>query len=508
MSSKVQAQTKAQCESDRVSASSVRSTEKKQTSLMKDSWPSKPVPFQPYSASCEYPNEVPSIVHNVLRSPGKPLDSNTLTLMKSRFNHDFSHVRVHTDDRAAASARTVNALAYTVGRKVVLGTGNGPLRTIGGQRLLAHELTHVLQQRRFGDVEPESVNKICMCDDPLERQAAEFAVSVSSGRRFTDTIGGTLLEPCVQRIGFIEAIRRFFGGGNFSEQELLDYLAVLEGGQIEDHYDSDNKAREVVRRWKAGDAAFMVLTIPIRILLVREMASGYLSGDDQEGILDLLEECITSERTTVIREAGVTSMRTRFDRGNRRRLDQLLEEHQLDVDLALLGTGWDADGVMQIMHRHGDEHIIRTILDENLHVLQFDTLFITYEYNDGRIEEEEATNVRGSQRGHDILIRSNLTNEEAAEVLYHEVTHYNISTIPDRNEEEIRVRIETEEFKIRHGLPATPGYRNPDGTVNQQAIRSDVASRPHYNPQLVGRSEISRRYVPDPQREVTGWRMP
>ena len=66
--------------------------------------------------------------------------------MESRFGHDFSQVRVHTDTRAAESARAVNARAYTVGRNVVFGSGQYAPGSGEGQRLLAHELTHVVQQ--------------------------------------------------------------------------------------------------------------------------------------------------------------------------------------------------------------------------------------------------------------------------------------------------------------------------------------------------------------------------
>src|SRR5262249_50639471 len=62
--------------------------------------------------------EAPSLVHEVLRSPGQPLDAATLTYFEPRFGRDFSHVRIHTDARAAESARAVNALAYTVGRHI------------------------------------------------------------------------------------------------------------------------------------------------------------------------------------------------------------------------------------------------------------------------------------------------------------------------------------------------------------------------------------------------------
>src|SRR5262249_53177247 len=62
---------------------------------------------------------VPPIVGEVTRSAGQPLDPTTRAYMEPRFGYDFSRVRVHTDSRAAASARAVNALAYTVGDDVV-----------------------------------------------------------------------------------------------------------------------------------------------------------------------------------------------------------------------------------------------------------------------------------------------------------------------------------------------------------------------------------------------------
>ncbi len=91
-------------------------------------------------------NEVPPIVHEVLRSPGQPLDPATRAFMEPRFGYDFSRVQVHTDARAAESARAVNALAYTVGRDVVFGAGQYVPHTTEGERLVAHELMHVVQQ--------------------------------------------------------------------------------------------------------------------------------------------------------------------------------------------------------------------------------------------------------------------------------------------------------------------------------------------------------------------------
>ncbi len=91
---------------------------------------------------------VPPIVHEVLRSPGQPLNVSTRAFFEPRFGHDFSQVRVHTDTKAAESAQAMNALAYTGGHDMVFGAGQYTPNTRVGQRLMAHELTHTLQQTR------------------------------------------------------------------------------------------------------------------------------------------------------------------------------------------------------------------------------------------------------------------------------------------------------------------------------------------------------------------------
>jgi hypothetical protein len=90
--------------------------------------------------------EVPSIVDEVLRTPGQPLDAATRGDMEAHFGQDFSGVRIHTDATAAESARSVNALAYTVGRDVVFGSRQFAPSSAAGRHLLAHELAHVAQQ--------------------------------------------------------------------------------------------------------------------------------------------------------------------------------------------------------------------------------------------------------------------------------------------------------------------------------------------------------------------------
>ncbi|MET0463422.1 MAG: DUF4157 domain-containing protein [Chitinophagaceae bacterium] len=92
------------------------------------------------------PLTAPESVHDVLRSTGNPLDEETRALMEQGFGYDFSKVRVHTDTKAGRSAKELNALAYTVGKDVVFGAGHYAPKTTAGRKLLAHELTHVVQQ--------------------------------------------------------------------------------------------------------------------------------------------------------------------------------------------------------------------------------------------------------------------------------------------------------------------------------------------------------------------------
>jgi Domain of unknown function (DUF4157) len=90
--------------------------------------------------------EAPGIVHEVLRSPGQPLDVPTRAYFEPRFGYNLSGVRVHTDGRAAASAASIGASAYTAGSNIAFATGRYDPATSLGRSLLAHELAHVVQQ--------------------------------------------------------------------------------------------------------------------------------------------------------------------------------------------------------------------------------------------------------------------------------------------------------------------------------------------------------------------------
>lgn len=94
--------------------------------------------------------EAPTEVRAVLARTGQPLNATTREFMEHRFGHDFSQVRIHSDKRAAESADAINARAYTVGQNIVFGHGEYTPSTLSSRRLLAHELTHVIQQSQSG----------------------------------------------------------------------------------------------------------------------------------------------------------------------------------------------------------------------------------------------------------------------------------------------------------------------------------------------------------------------
>lgn len=104
----------------------------------------KPAEAQPIAG------DAPAAVHEVLRSPGQPLDAASRAYFEPRFGHDFSQVRVHSGAAVERSARDVNARAYTVKHDIVFGPREYAPATSAGKRLLAHELAHVVQQGQSG----------------------------------------------------------------------------------------------------------------------------------------------------------------------------------------------------------------------------------------------------------------------------------------------------------------------------------------------------------------------
>ncbi len=185
---------------------------------------------------------VPPIVDEVLRSPAKSLDDDTRALMESRFGHDFSRVRVHTDAKAAESARAVNALAYTIGHDVVFGAGQYAPHTSEAKRLLAHELTHVMQQSVATDT---GVLRLDKPDSAQERAAERTSDRALSGQpleiRITAAAVGLQRQPAPGepgpsthsscRIHFVQGRPEFTDASEFKHcMEII--RGYLKGGRL------------------------------------------------------------------------------------------------------------------------------------------------------------------------------------------------------------------------------------------------------------------------------------
>jgi hypothetical protein len=125
------------------------------------------------------PAGIPGIADQVLRQPGSSLDGPTRSFMEQRFREDFGAVRIHTDAKASASARAVNAHAYTVGRDVVFAQGQYAPTSLAGRRLIAHELAHVVQQRAAPSGRLQRQSDVAASN--AEEEAADAAAAAVTG---------------------------------------------------------------------------------------------------------------------------------------------------------------------------------------------------------------------------------------------------------------------------------------------------------------------------------------
>jgi len=134
-------------------------------------------------------------ITDVVSGGGQPLDRATRGSMEKAFGHDFSDVRIHDDSAASEAARDVSAKAATVGDHIVFRSGEFNPGTPAGQHILAHELTHVVQQRS-GPVDGTSAGGGVKISDPSDRfeTAAEANASLITSQLSA--------EPALQREDF------------------------------------------------------------------------------------------------------------------------------------------------------------------------------------------------------------------------------------------------------------------------------------------------------------------
>ncbi len=176
-----------------------------------------------------------SPVHDVISSGGRPLEPDVRTDMEARMGHDFSDVRVHDDSAAAASASAVNAHAYTVGSNIVFQRDTYNPGSNDGRTTLAHELTHVVQQRS-GPVDGTSAPggiKVSDPSDRFEQEASSNADRVMSSPAPVQTLSTS--GPAVQREAEgEEAVQGLFvqrHAGHDHDEEPVQGLFVQREGE-------------------------------------------------------------------------------------------------------------------------------------------------------------------------------------------------------------------------------------------------------------------------------------
>jgi hypothetical protein len=249
--------------------------------------------------------DAPGIVERLLQSGGRPLDQETRAFFEPRFGQDFSSVRIHTGGNAADSARSIDALAYTAGRDIVFGAGQFSPQTSQGQRLLAHELTHVLQQRSASPAtirrqpnsasgQPERQETFALAGDDIRTQVDEAvrAFYKLSGPGLTSArvqfLEGSKFGSTLSRRDLETSLRYIFSYfGNYDQHsipgQILDVyeLAILEPRPFYGY--TPSAIDEVVQRG-LKDGYFEYHSLPTidekgtQRIATRDLVTTYLQG--------------------------------------------------------------------------------------------------------------------------------------------------------------------------------------------------------------------------------------
>ncbi len=215
--------------------------------------------------------EVP--VAHLPTTTGELMDPETQAFMESRFDTDFSDVRVHTDTQAAASAESLQANAYTSGRDIYFARGMYAPRGPEGLRLLGHELTHVIQQDGTTGNRAAS-NELIDRTDPAEREAEEVAgvlgrgecapAILSAGKGIQRDVGwaqrgplpdpyGTLLLLNAFAAKFLDAAKLIYQ--NSAAMKLVneaEAAGIQFGG-----YAEDGPGKAIGRAYTSGNAVYV-----------------------------------------------------------------------------------------------------------------------------------------------------------------------------------------------------------------------------------------------------------
>ena len=182
-------------------------------------------------------DEITAEISNARSSSSSQLDADTKEFMESSFGHDFGNVRIHSGEMAAKSARSINALAYTVGGHIIFGQGQYQPNMLDGRRLLAHELAHVTQQGEWNEE-----NRISRFSDADHHIIEEVALTLAN------------LSP--------EEIKQIHAGNtkrdySQSPSPLLNYVLLCDmntyGGYKDYEHFDDFQWNEELKKWHSRE---------------------------------------------------------------------------------------------------------------------------------------------------------------------------------------------------------------------------------------------------------------
>jgi outer membrane protein OmpA-like peptidoglycan-associated protein len=244
------------------------------------------------SADEAEPTAVPPIVHEVVRSSGEPLDADTRASMESRLGHDFGDV--HTDARAAESAGAVNALAYTVGQHIVFGEDQYRPGSTEGSRLIAHELTHTLQQSA-GPTVPSQVSS------PTDASEREADVVADAAAHPGPVVEGSARPSVLQRQPMPRGLDR--------AESPSPVLARAIGSVTIDAFETGHAEISASNRAKLQETARHIVTLLRRYPLSTIRVAGHADAVGQESNNQQLGQ----DRADAVRD-GLTEMGVPVDR--------------------------------------------------------------------------------------------------------------------------------------------------------------------------------------------------
>jgi hypothetical protein len=326
-----------------------------------------------------------SVDAGALERGGEQLPGSWRDRLEPLFGASFATVRLHDDAASHAAAQTLNAHAFTIGQHIHFAAGQYRPDERAGLHLLAHELTHTVQQRGMAPEAPQRDGVVVdPIDSPLERAADRAADRVVSNldSHSASRAAVPASRPMIQRVGVGEFFSRLFGEGTFSEAELQRYLQYLDDhAAIEGDYDSDNKAREIVRRWRRGDPKFRP-SLTQKQLMLLEMIDGPTLDDDEQAILELLRGSNDADvRALIATAGGEESLKGEFHWGESDELDRFLE-------------AWHRKpGNQPAPQRTAGDRRPRIV---EIVVNQDTPQFVTIRYNDGRLEASRCSTGKGT----------------------------------------------------------------------------------------------------------------